>query len=72
MVPSVEEISALPKLKLQRPPRSCCDELRRANLPCVAYVRDDNSASRAVFGRLGFERVGDVRWCMVRLGGQRL
>jgi len=52
--------------------RTICDELRRANLPCVAYVRDDNCASRAVFGRLGFERVGDVRWCMVRLGRQRL
>ena len=36
--------------------RTICDELRRANLPCVAYVRDDNCASRAVFGRLGFER----------------
>lgn len=52
--------------------RAICDELRAMRLPCVAYVRDDNGASRAVFGHLGFERVGDVRWCMVRLAPQRL
>ena len=47
MVPSVEEISALPKLKLQRPPRSCCDELRRADfqavLPGMEDILDDVS-----------------------------
>lgn len=41
-------------------------ELRAAGELCFAYVRDDNRASRAVFGKLGYARVGDVRWCMVR------
>ena len=35
MAPTVEEISALPTLKLQPPPRSCSDELRRAEIGAV-------------------------------------
>ena len=41
-------------------------ELRAAGLPCFAFVRDDNAASRALFGRLGYARGGDVRWCQMR------
>ena len=35
MAPTVEEISALPTLKLQPPPRSCADELRRPEFRAV-------------------------------------
>jgi hypothetical protein len=47
MTPAVEEISALPKLKLTRPPRSCVDELRRPDLlphvPAMADLLEDVS-----------------------------
>ena len=41
MAPSLEEISALPKLKLTKPPRSCEDELRRPELGAVVAGMDD-------------------------------
>ena len=41
MAPALEEISALPKLKLQKPPRSCADELRRPELGAVVAGMDD-------------------------------
>ena len=40
MAPSLEEISALPKLKLTKPPRSCEDELRRPELGAVVAGMD--------------------------------
>jgi hypothetical protein len=47
MTPAVEEISALPKLMLKRPPRSCVDELRRPDLlphvPAMADLLEDVS-----------------------------
>jgi hypothetical protein len=47
MTPAVEEVSALPKLKLTRPPRSCVDELRRPDLlphvPAMADLLEDVS-----------------------------
>lgn len=56
MMPSVEEISALPKLRLQRPPRSCYDELRRPEfrgvLTGIEDVLDDISFK---VGQLTFE-----------------
>ena len=41
MAPALEEISALPKLKLKQPPRSCADELRRPELRAVVADMDD-------------------------------
>ena len=47
MTPAVEEISALPKLRLEEPPRSCVDELRRPDLlphvPAMANLLEDVS-----------------------------
>ena len=47
MTPAVEEISALPKLRLEKPPRSCVDELRRPDLlphvPAMADLLEDVS-----------------------------
>ena len=47
MTPAVEEISALPKLRLEKPPRSCVDELRRTDLlphvPAMADLLEDVS-----------------------------
>ena len=47
MTPAVEEISALPKLRLEKPPRSCVDELRRPDLlphvPAIADLLEDVS-----------------------------
>eukprot|EP00964_Phaeocystis_antarctica_P139117 scaffold103823_cov66-Phaeocystis_antarctica.AAC.1 len=41
MAPALEEISALPKLRLQKPSRSCADELRRPELGAVVTDMDD-------------------------------
>ena len=41
LTPALEEISALPKLKLQKPSRSCADELRRPELGAVVADMDD-------------------------------
>ena len=46
-------------------------ELRAAGLPCFAFVRDDNAPSRSVFSRLCYTRVGDVKWCQMRLAAMR-
>jgi hypothetical protein len=47
MTPAVEEVSALPKLRLKTPPRSCVDELRRPDLlphvPAMADLLEDVS-----------------------------
>ena len=41
MGPALEEISALPKLRLKKPSRSCADELRRPELGAVVIDMDD-------------------------------
>jgi hypothetical protein len=47
MSAAVEEVSALPQLRLKKPPRSCVDELRRPDLlplvPAMADLLEDVS-----------------------------